>query len=56
MVPDALNRKPVVMMLIGQKDLVKELQWLDIEVVSSKTDGQIMVLQLQSTLIERIKA
>ena len=38
-VPDALSRKLVVMMLAGHKDLVKELQLLDIEVVLSKTDG-----------------
>ena len=45
----------MVMMLTGQKELVKELQRLDIEVVLSKSDRQMMVLQLQSTLIERIK-
>jgi len=43
MVPDSLSRKLVVMMLAGQKELVKELQLLDIEVVLSKTDGQMMV-------------
>ena len=56
MVLDALSQKPVVMMLAGKKELVKKLQRLDIEVVLSKSGGQMMVLRLQSTLIERIMA
>ena len=35
--------KPMVMMLTGQKELVKKLQWLDNEVVLLQADGQMMV-------------
>ena len=43
-------------MLTGQKELMKEIQQLGFEVVLPGTDGQMMDLQLQSSLKERIKA
>jgi len=58
-VPDALGRKCGTCMVIQitlQKELLKEIRWMAL-MVTQRTiaSGQLMTLQFQSTLLEKIK-
>ena len=54
-VPDALSRRPAAMILIEQKKLIEEMRKLTLEVVIPGAIAPCMTLQLQSSLIDRIK-
>ena len=58
-VPDALSRKPeacLALMITKQKHLLKEMRALDLMVVRrADTQGQLMTLQLQPPLMEKIR-
>ena len=59
-VPDALSRKPEAymnMQLTQQKEILKEMMWLDLMVVRrTSASGQLMAFQIQPTLMEKIRA
>ena len=58
-VPDALSRRPeanMVVLLIQQEELLKEMRWLDLMVIRRASESvQLMAFQIQSTLIEEIR-
>jgi len=54
-VPDALSRRLAAMILIEQKSLIEEMRRLTLEVVISGDVACCMVMQLQSSLVDRIK-
>jgi len=58
-VPDALSREPeacLALIITKHKHLLKEMRDLDLMVVRrSDTQGQLMTLQLQPTLMEKIR-
>ena len=58
-VPDALSRKPegcLALMITQQKELLKDMMKLDLMVVRRvDTQGQLMTLQVQPTLMEKIR-
>jgi len=58
-VPDALSRKPgacMAMQITYQKELLEEMRWMDLMVIQrAKTPKQLMAMQLQLTLLEKIK-
>ena len=55
-VPDHLSRKPVVMRLTRQRELLVEFWRMNMEIILPGAGRQLMSLQLQSTLVDRIKA
>jgi len=55
MVPDALSRRPAAMILTKHKSLIEKMRRLTLEVVIPGEVARCMVLQLQSSLIDRIK-
>jgi len=58
-VPDALSRKPgacMVMQITQQKELLEEMRQMELMVTwRTNASGQLMTLQFQSTLLEKIK-
>ena len=58
-VPDALSRKPgacMAMQINYQKELLEEMRWMDLMVIQrAKTPKQLMAMQIQPTLLEKIK-
>ena len=55
-VPDALSRLPAIITLTTQWRLQQEVRDMSIEVLLPGVTASLMNLQIQSTLIERIKA
>ena len=54
-VSDVLRRKPAAMILTQQKALIEEMRRLTLEVVIPGAVAHCMALQLQSSLIDKIK-
>ena len=58
-VPDALSRKPeasMAMQITQQKELFEEMRRMDLMVIRRATSpGKLMVIQIQPTLLEKIK-
>ncbi|XP_020243071.1 uncharacterized protein LOC109821295 [Asparagus officinalis] len=55
-VPDALSRLPAIMTLTAQWRLQQEVRDMSIEVLLPGVTASLMNLQIQSTLVQRIKA
>lgn len=55
MVPDALNRKLMVMFLSQRKELLEGIILLELDIVLPITEIQKMAFQFQPLLVERIK-
>jgi len=54
-VPDALSRRPATMILTEHKSLIEEMRKLTMEIVIPWEAARCMALQLESSLIDRIK-
>jgi len=54
-VPNALSMRSAVMVLTKQKILIEEIRRLTMKVVIPGEIAQCMTMQLQSSLVERIK-
>lgn len=54
-VRDALRKKPMAMYLTQQKEILNDMDGFELEVPLSKVTSQLMTLQLQSSLIDKIK-
>jgi len=54
-VPDALSRRPAAMILTEQKKLIEKMRRLILKVVIPGVVAHCMALQLQSSLIDKIK-
>jgi len=52
MVPDALSRRPAVMILTEQKSLIEKMRKLTLEVVIPGEAARCMAPQLQSSLVD----
>ena len=55
-VPDALSRRPVAMFLTQQKELLEEMRSLDLEIVLPGMAPSCVAMQVQSLLVDQIKA
>lgn len=54
-VPNALSRKPMAMYQTRQKEIIGDIERLELEVVLPGLTVQFMELQFRFTLIDRIK-
>ena len=54
-VPNALSRKPTVMVLTEQKSLIEKMRKLTLEIVIPEEEARCMKMQFQSSLVNRIK-
>ena len=53
--PDALSKSTATMVLTEQKGLIEGMKRLTLEVVLPREVAHCMALQLQSSLVDRIK-